>query len=58
MLINRKKVRERALLYSVKLRGGRFKRVGRAFMLRLEVKVDELLAAWIHAHPSKGKTLR
>ena len=52
------KVRAYALEAAAEMRGGKFTRVSKEFLDRIEVKVRNVVAQEIHAHPSVGRTLK
>lgn len=57
MLINKKHVKLYALAMSEAQRNGRFTRVGKAFLERVEAKLKATIQHEVYSHPSKGKTL-
>ncbi len=57
MLINKKHVKDYALAQSKLIRLGRFTRVGKSFLERINSRIAGIIASEIHSHPSKGKTL-
>jgi len=56
-LLNKKKVKETALEIS-KATGRGFERVGNDFIDYIEFRTLEAIKASVHAHPSKGVTLK
>jgi hypothetical protein len=56
-LINQSKVKALALAVSASNRNGRFTRVGKSFLQRIEAHVAAAVRGEVHRHPSKGKTL-
>ena len=57
-LINRREVKRVALLMSDKYRAGKFTRVGKSFLERIEAKANNMIEAEVRSHPSIGKTLK
>jgi len=57
-LINRTAVKSLALAASADSRGGKFTRVSKDFLDRIETKVRILTVNEVRAHPSCGVTLR
>lgn len=56
-LVNKARVRNRALQYSKEMRGGKFTRVSAEFIADIERLVDRTIHSKVHMHPSKGKTI-
>lgn len=52
------KVRALALDHSKAMRGGKFTRVSKSFLDRIEAKCRAIVQAEVHAHPSVGRTLK
>lgn len=57
-LLNRKKTKDYALEVSAATRGGRFTRVSKGFLDRIEAKMRSIILHEVHAHPSTGVTLK
>jgi hypothetical protein len=57
-LLNRSSVKKLALEFSQKNRAGKFTRVSKDFLERVNRKLAELIASEVQAHPSVGKTLQ
>ena len=56
-LLNRSAVKKRALLLSRDTRAGKFTRVSKEFLERINAVVDATIRSEVHRHPSVGKTL-
>jgi hypothetical protein len=55
--INRSSVKKLALHYSASNRAGKFTRVSKDFLERINAKVAGIISEEVHRHPSIGKTL-
>jgi len=56
-LINKAQTKKLALAISEVQRPGKFTRVGKSFLDRIESKCRTLIAEEVRAHPTLGKTL-
>jgi hypothetical protein len=57
MIVSPSKIRDLALAVSKEARQGKFTRVSKDFLDRIEAKTYALVVAEVKAHPSVGKTL-
>ena len=57
-LINRSAVKAHALEYSISNRNGKFTRVSKDFLDRINAKLRVLIESEVQSHPSVGKTLQ
>lgn len=57
-LLNRSAVKKRALDIAESKRNGRFNRVSKEFLDRIEARLAAMILAEVERHPSVGKTLK
>lgn len=57
-LLNRKAVKDCALAFAQKNRAGKFTRVSRSFLERININTRNYVEAEVQRHPSVGKTLQ
>jgi hypothetical protein len=57
MLVNRKAVRQLSLDCSTKYRSGKFTRVSKSFLEKIDHAVRQAVEIEVKSHPSIGKTL-
>jgi hypothetical protein len=57
-LLNRMAVKKMALQLSQDHRAGKFTRVSKEFLERINFKLDAIIRSEVQSHPSVGKTLQ